>query len=127
MWPVDLETIYSRVKNLSVDHGFEAGTRPYVFQEVIDYGGEAISKYEYNGFAAVTEFRYGKEISNALLGRNPLSWFHTWGEAWCLLPSQDALVFIDNHDTQRNTGDVPLTYKNPKLYKVSDILFYYSK
>lgn len=100
MWPKDLEIIYSRVKNLSLEHGFAPGTRPYIFQEVIDYGGEGISKYEYNDIGAVTEFRYGKEVSHAMLGRNPLKWFQSWGEAWSLLPSQESLVFIDNHDTQ---------------------------
>lgn len=105
---------------MSVDHGFAPGARPYIFQEVIDYGGEAISKYEYSPLGAVTEFRYGKEVSNAMLRRNELRWFSNWGEAWSLLPSHDALVFIDNHDTQRSSGDIPLTYKNSKLYKVRE-------
>jgi len=59
------------------------------------------------------------EISNALNGKNLLKWFVNWGEAWGLLPSQDALVFIDNHDTQRSNSAI-LTYKSSKLYKASD-------
>ncbi|XP_011700976.1 PREDICTED: alpha-amylase 2 [Wasmannia auropunctata] len=117
MWPGDLKVIYSRLKNLNTEH-FPSGARPYIVQEVIDYGGEAVSKYEYNSFAAVTEFRYGMEISNSLKGRNLLKWFGNWGEAWGLLPSQDALVFIDNHDTQRGHPDI-LTYKSSKLYKMA--------
>jgi len=119
MWPEDLKVIYSRVKNLNPKHNFPSGARPYVFQEVIDYGGEAISKYEYNSFGAVTEFRYGMELSNALNGKNQLKWFSNWGEAWGLLPSQDAVVFIDNHDTQRGHPEI-LTYKSSKKYKASD-------
>ena len=119
MWPGDLKVIYSRLKDLNVEHGFAPGTRPFIFQEVIDYGGEAVSKYEYNRLGAVTEFKFGQEISNALRGRNPLKWFANWGEPWGLLPSKDAFVFIDNHDTQRSGGDVPLTHKDSKLYKVS--------
>jgi len=119
MWPNDLKVIYSRLKNLNTEHHFPSGARPYIFQEVIDYGGEAVSKYEYNSFGAVTEFRYGMEISNALNGKNLLKWFVSWGEAWGLLPSRDALVFIDNHDTQRSNSDI-LTYKSSKLYKASD-------
>ncbi|KAG5345668.1 AM4N amylase, partial [Acromyrmex charruanus] len=116
MWPEDLKVIYSRVKNLNPKYNFPSGARPYVFQEVIDYGGEAVSKYEYNSFGAVTEFRYGMELSNALNGKNNLKWFSNWGEAWGLLPSQDALVFIDNHDTQRSHPEI-LTYKSSKKYK----------
>ncbi|XP_077256834.1 alpha-amylase 4N-like [Temnothorax americanus] len=118
MWPEDLKTIFSRLKNLNPEHHFPSDARPYIVQEVIDYGGEAISKYEYNSFGAVTEFRYGMEISNSLNGNNPLKWFVNWGEAWGLLPSQDALVFIDNHDTQRGNPNI-LTYKSSKLYKMA--------
>lgn len=118
MWPKDLEIIYSRVNDLNIKHGFAPGTRPFIFQEVIDYGGEAISKYEYNGFGAVTEFKFGNELSNGFRGRNPLKYFFNFGEGWALLPSKDALVFIDNHDTQRTSTDIPLTYKSSKLYKV---------
>lgn len=119
MWPEDLKVIYSRLKNLNSEHGFPPNARPYIFQEVIDYGGEAVSKYEYNSFGAVTEFKYGMEISNAMKGNNPLKWFVNWGEAWGLLKSQDALVFIDNHDTQRGNPNI-LTYKSSKLYKASN-------
>lgn len=38
MWPSDLEAIYGSVKDLSTDHGFSAGTRPFFYQEVIDLG-----------------------------------------------------------------------------------------
>ncbi|RLU18783.1 hypothetical protein DMN91_009140 [Ooceraea biroi] len=118
MWPRDLKVIYSRLKNLNPQHDFAVGAQPYIFQEVIDYGGEAISKHEYNGIGAVTEFRYGMELSNALHGNNLLKWFVNWGEAWNLLPSKDALVFIDNHDTQRGNSNI-LTYKSSKLYKMA--------
>ncbi|XP_011639361.1 alpha-amylase-like isoform X2 [Pogonomyrmex barbatus] len=117
MWPADLKVIYSRLKNLNSQY-FPQGARPFITQEVIDYGGEAVSKYEYNSFGTVTEFRYGMEVSNALNGRNQLKWFVNWGEKWGLLPSGDALVFIDNHDTQRGNANI-LTYKSSKKYKMA--------
>lgn len=116
MWPEDLKVIFSRLKNLNSEI-FPSGARPYIVQEVIDYGGEAINKYEYNSFGAVTEFRYGMEVSNSMNGNNLLKWFVNWGEDWGLLPSKDALVFIDNHDTQRSHPEI-LTYKSSKRYKV---------
>jgi len=38
MWPQDLEVIYNRVRNLNTAFGFAAGTRPFIFQEVIWHG-----------------------------------------------------------------------------------------
>lgn len=45
MWPNDLKTIYKRVRNLSVEHGFAVGKRAFIVQEVKDNGREPISKY----------------------------------------------------------------------------------
>lgn len=44
MWPQDLETIYGCLKNLQVKFGFPANSKPYIYQEVIDLGGEPIKK-----------------------------------------------------------------------------------
>jgi hypothetical protein len=38
MWPEDLQYIYSQIDDLSVQHGFAPNTRPFIYQEVIDYG-----------------------------------------------------------------------------------------
>ncbi|KAK0174983.1 hypothetical protein PV327_008769 [Microctonus hyperodae] len=121
MWPSDLNFIYSRLKNLSTNHGFQSGKRPYIYQEVIDMGGEGISKMEYNDLGVVTEFRYGFEISRGMRGINSLKWFKNFGEMWGMVPSNDALVFIDNHDNQRSNSDggSVLTYKEPKMYKMA--------
>lgn len=43
MWPSDLQEIYSNLKNLSLK-AFQPNTQPYIYQEVIDLGGEAIKK-----------------------------------------------------------------------------------
>lgn len=123
MWPNDLRTIYSRARNLNTTHGFPENARPYIFQEVIDYGNEAISKREYNEMAAVIEFKYSYEISNAFRGNNNLKWLVNWGEKWGFLPSKDSLVFVDNHDTQRDNPQI-LTYKYPKRYKVYQPFFH---
>ncbi|XP_077293276.1 alpha-amylase 1-like [Arctopsyche grandis] len=120
MWPGDLKIIYDRVKNLNTNHGFPSGARPYIFQEVIDLGGEAISKFEYSSMAAVTEFKFSAEIGKAFRGKNQLKWLVNWGPAWGMLPQGDGLVFVDNHDNQRGHGaggaDI-LTYKQSKQYK----------
>ncbi|XP_047533014.1 alpha-amylase 1-like [Vanessa atalanta] len=119
MWPRDLSVIYSRLHNLNTAHGFPSGARPYIFQEVIDLGGEAISRNEYTPLAAVTEFRFGLELSRAFSRQNQLRWLSNWGPQWGLLASGDSLAFIDNHDNQRGhgAGGNILTYKRPKQYK----------
>lgn len=72
MWPEDLRIIYDRLHNLNTDHGFPPNARPYIYQEVIDYGTEAISRDEYTPIGAVTEFKAGMELSNAFRGNNQL-------------------------------------------------------
>lgn len=44
MWPADLQAIYSSLNNLSTK-AFPPHTKPFIYQEVIDLGGEAIKKY----------------------------------------------------------------------------------
>lgn len=44
MWPNDLEVIYGSVSNLNTKFGFPANARPFIYQEVIDLGGEGIKK-----------------------------------------------------------------------------------
>lgn len=78
-----------------------------------------IYRTEYNEMGAVTEFRFTNEIGRAFRGNNMLKWLRTWGPEWGMLPSKDALVFVDNHDNQRTGGSDILTYKNPDKYKMA--------
>ncbi|XP_063830685.1 alpha-amylase 2-like [Ostrinia nubilalis] len=121
MWPQDLEIIYNRLKNLNTDHGFPENARPYIYQEVIDYGGEAISRDEYTPIGAVTEFKVGMELSNAFRGSNQLRWLSSWGPQWGLLAHSDSFTFIDNHDNERGHGGGGgvLTYKQGKPYRAA--------
>ncbi|KAJ8676106.1 hypothetical protein QAD02_011892 [Eretmocerus hayati] len=123
MWPADLEIIYGRLKNLRSDV-FGSGKRPYIYQEVIDLGfGEGSRKSEYTGLGAVIEFVFGSTLGRCFRGLQKLDSLHTWGfRENGLLPSDDSLVMIDNHDNQRGHGaggaDI-LTYKEPRLYKMA--------
>ncbi|XP_011187161.2 alpha-amylase-related protein [Zeugodacus cucurbitae] len=114
----DLKIIYDRVRDLNIVHGFPHNARPFIYQEVIDHGHETINKYEYSPLGAVTEFRFSQEIGGAFRGHNQLKWLQSWGPAWGFLPSEHAFVFVDNHDNQRDGGNV-LTYKNAKQYKMA--------
>lgn len=120
MWPQDLRVIYNKAKNLSAKDGF---ARPYIYQEVIDLGGEAVSKFEYTDLGNVIEFQYGIILGNMFRGQDKLARLETFNDpkAWRMLSPDDALVMVDNHDNQRGHGaggSAILTYKDPKPYKV---------
>ncbi|HEY9640279.1 MAG TPA: alpha-amylase family protein, partial [Coleofasciculaceae cyanobacterium] len=102
-----------------------AGINPYLYQEVIDPGNEAVRKSEYYANGNVIESEYGKFVGAKFLGigGQTLSQLQTLGESWGLMPSEKAIVFIDNHDKQRGHGGggTYLTYKNGKLYDLANI------
>ncbi|KAL3280417.1 hypothetical protein HHI36_017899 [Cryptolaemus montrouzieri] len=120
IWPSDLNVIYSRLNNLNTDFGFAENSRPLIYQEVSDYGGEAVKREEYTPMGRVTEFRYPSSIGNVFQGNDKLTYLVNWGPGWSFMPDEDALVFVDNHDIQRTGGDQILTHSNPKPYKMAN-------
>src|SRR5882672_2839147 len=81
---------------------------PYVFLEVINNTGEAVTAQQYfgvgyasGGEADITEFNYGYRVSDAFLGRNGANLATLQNLPASLLPSDKAVVFTDNHDNQR--------------------------
>jgi len=38
MWPHELQMMMEGMKNLNTDYGFAPNSKPFVYQEVIDYG-----------------------------------------------------------------------------------------
>ncbi|NEQ29181.1 MAG: ATPase, partial [Microcoleus sp. SIO2G3] len=98
---------------------------PYIYQEVIDPGYEAVRKSEYYPNGDVLEFEYGRLVAEKFVGLNgqSIAQLETLGESWGLAPSDKALVFIDNHDKQRGHGGggTYLTYKNGRLYDLANV------
>ncbi|XP_049938071.1 alpha-amylase 2-like [Schistocerca serialis cubense] len=128
IWPTDLALILDKLKNLNTEHGFPEGQKPFIYQEVIDLsaplyrGWESVKKTEYISLGRVTEFKYGEEISKTFRRQNALKWYKTFGPKWSLLDSEDAIVFIDNHDNQRGHGGggaTILTHKSRQLYTMA--------
>ncbi|MCL4149567.1 UNVERIFIED_CONTAM: hypothetical protein GTU68_041347 [Idotea baltica] len=122
MWPGDLQVVFDSLNDLPTSY-FDANTRPFIFQEVIDNGGEAVTSEEYVGLGRVTEFKYGKYLGEAFRGYNELKWLNNFGEGWGLLDRAYSLVFIDNHDNQRGHGaggDMILTFRTSRLYKMAN-------
>ena len=69
-----------------------------IYQEVIGNPGEAVEPSEYTGNGRVTEFAFGYGVSDAVRSAQLTS---LKGLTTRLLPSDSAIAFIDNHDTQR--------------------------
>ncbi|XP_076082685.1 alpha-amylase-like [Mytilus galloprovincialis] len=120
MWPGDLQAIYGKLHGLNSKY-FPGSPRPFIFQEVIDMGGEAISASEYTGFARVTNFIYGIKLAQVFRRQNAAKYLRNWGRPWNMPSSNDVVVFIDNHDNQRGHGGGGgvLTHSDPKRYKMA--------
>jgi len=50
MWPGDLDAIFSSLNDLPTSKGFSGGSRPFIFQEVIDQGGKLMEIDDQNIF-----------------------------------------------------------------------------
>ncbi|NWI24959.1 AMYP amylase, partial [Sula dactylatra] len=123
MWPGDIRAFLDKLKDLNTKW-FSAGTKPFIYQEVIDLGGEPIKGSDYFGNGRVTEFKYGAKLGTVIRKWNgeKMAYLKNWGEDWGFVPSDRALVFVDNHDNQRGHGAGGasiLTFWDPRPYKMA--------
>ena len=120
--PVELDGIIGRVNRTLTGEGRPT---PYVFSEVIDYGGEAVRVQDYYGLgfssggaSDITEFKF-RGISDKFLrtGTQKLADLTTFSASqWGLMPSDKAVVFIENHDTQRSDG---VSYREAQVLRLA--------
>ncbi|MHB0964131.1 MAG: alpha-amylase [Gemmatimonadaceae bacterium] len=122
--PVELDSIV-RLVNLAA--AAEGRTPPYLFLEVIDPGTEAVKAGDYfglgytsGGAADITEFNFravGERFRTGSGKRaGELSSFtaRTWG----LMAADKAVVFLQNHDTQRVDG---VDYRDGAAYRLANV------
>jgi len=85
---------------------------------------EAVHADEYLYIGRVTEFRHGKNIGDVIRRHNGqrLAYLWNYGVRWGQLASRDALVFTDNHDTQRGRlgFDSAVTFFDANMYKIAN-------
>jgi alpha-amylase len=128
---VDLDSIL-RLVNTTLTA--ESRPLPYVFLEVAGGGGEALSPRDYfgegyssGGAADITEFIFtgvgnkfrgvnGEHISQLNPNGTPGNRFSEL--AWGLLPSDKAVVFLQNHDTQHQCG---ISYKSGAVFRIANV------
>ncbi|MBI5295495.1 MAG: alpha amylase C-terminal domain-containing protein [Chloroflexi bacterium] len=106
------------------------GDEPYIYQEVIESQGEPISGDLYQDTGDVTEFQYSKEIDR-VFDEGSLAWLENFNASWscdgtwtnCMMVSDKAQVFVQNHDNQRGHGGsyIDITYKQGDVYQLENI------
>jgi alpha-amylase len=125
--PVELDSILTLVNRAAEAEGRPT---PYVFGEVIDHGGvEAVRASDYlglgyasGGASDLTEFRFryaGEHFAGAS-DKTPSELEHFPG-SWALLPSDKAVVFIQNHDTQRDVASPVVDYGDGDAYRLAHV------
>jgi len=128
---VELDDIISRVNQTVAAEQRQA---PYYFLEVIGGAHEALSPRDYfgegyssGGAADITEFTFvgagnkfrgvgGEHISQ--LNPNGTAGNQFSESAWGLMPSDKAVVFLQNHDTQHDCG---LSYRDGSIFRLANV------
>ncbi|MEM7796961.1 MAG: alpha-amylase family protein [Cyanobacteria bacterium P01_C01_bin.118] len=86
------------------------GGRPLIYQDI---GPTAVSQaHDYFGNGSISEVRYGRNLGEQVR-HGQLKNLVLFGEAWGLVPSHKAIVFTDNHRTQRSRDRNIVTFKAP--------------
>ena len=128
---VELDDILARVNSTLAGEGRPL---PYVFLEVVGGSGEALGPRDYfgegygsGGAADITEFTFtgvgdkfralgGQRIAQLNPNGTPGNQFSEL--AWGLMPSDKAVVFLQNHDTQHNCG---LGYRDGAVFRLANV------
>ena len=92
----------------------------YVFQEVIYHGTGPIAGKDFLANGSVTEFQYSGPLEKAFL-EGDVAAVRELGAGETFLPSNDAVVFTDNHDTQRGHWGEAFNYKAGDRYVLANI------
>ncbi|GIL30382.1 alpha-amylase [Actinocatenispora comari] len=92
----------------------------YIYQEVSYGAGEAVQPSQYEGTGNLLEFRYGTSLKSAFDGRlADLAGLGTSADPKGMEPSNLAVSFVDNWDTQRNGST--LSYQDGARYTLADV------
>jgi alpha-amylase len=85
---------------------------------VFSHPGDAVPTSDYTAIGDVNEFSYGETLGAAFRSGN-LASLSTLGSTPGWVPAQRAVVFTDNHDTQRGGG--VLTPQDGPLYVLGNV------
>ncbi len=85
---------------------------PYIYQEVIGAESEPVKTTHYTYIGDVTEFNFSSTIGNYFKGRGALKDLANIGVWPGWLASDEAVVFVANHDNQRQNTSNIITHKD---------------
>jgi alpha-amylase len=94
-----------------------AGTR--IVSEVIRGSGEPVTPEQYTAIGDVLEFAWGKDVTGMVRGGS-LRLAAALGTGSTYLPSANAWIFVENHDTER--GRATLGYGDGANYVLANVL-----
>lgn len=90
---------------------------PYIYQEVIPGGGGDLAPGAYEGTGDLLEFTYGYKLKEQFTG--DIANLRSFGQSWGFEPSDKSVVFVANHDTERDGSD--LSYKDGAKYRLATV------
>ena len=117
MYPGDLEIIFSRLHDLNSSF-FLSNRKPFVYHEVSSGG---VPQSDYFKIGRVINFPFMRELASVLKKENgqKMKYLKNFGSDWGLLPDQDSINIIDNHDVQRE-DHYTLSFKNGRIHKMAN-------
>jgi alpha-amylase len=90
---------------------------PYIYQEVMPGGSGDLAPGAFEGSGDLLEFVYGQKLKEQFNGS--IANLQSFGQSWGFEPSDKAVVFVANHDTERNGST--LSYKDGAKYRLATI------
>ncbi|MDI5965485.1 carbohydrate-binding module family 20 domain-containing protein [Streptantibioticus silvisoli] len=106
--PADLAAIESRLTG-----------SPQMYQEVIYGADDVVQPSQYYGDGDVLDFQFGIYLKQEF-GSGNISALENFGDSWSgMNPSDKALAFVTNHDTERNGNS--LSYKDGADYTLANV------
>jgi alpha-amylase len=89
----------------------------YIYQEVMPGSPGALAPSAFEGTGDLLEFVYGQKLKEQFNG--DIANLRTFGQSWGMEPSDKSVVFVANHDTERNGST--LSYKDGGRYRLATI------
>jgi len=97
-------------------------TRPVFIYQDVEYGaGQPVTPELYEGTGSLLEYRFGWDLYNVFTS-GTLASLSDFGPSWNsagMVPSGDAVAFVDDQDTERDGG--ALSYANGARYILANV------
>jgi alpha-amylase len=89
----------------------------YIYQEVMPGSPGDLAPSAFEGSGDLLEFVYGQKLKEQFNGS--IANLQSFGQSWGFEPSDKSVVFVANHDTERNAST--LSYKDGSKYTLATI------